>query len=101
MSKKYQSGRLKIDFWEYHQYSGQQNLSQDFIDEYRKIGELKDRVYGQIRQINKILERREAYINIYREISRPRQVELSKGLRLLQRSPRPTWEASAHAGSAR
>lgn len=69
MTQKYQSGRLKIDFWEYHQYSGQQNPSQDFIDEYRRVGELKDRVYSQIRQINKILERREEYINTYREIS--------------------------------
>ena len=69
MSKKYLSGRLKIDFWRSQSYSGQSNPNQDFIDEYRKIGELKTRVYWQIRQINKILERRESYINTYREIS--------------------------------
>ena len=69
VSKKYQSGRLKIDFWKPQSYSGAPNPDQDFIDEYRKVAELKTRVYWQIRQINKILERRESYINIYREIS--------------------------------
>lgn len=69
MSKKYQCPRLNVDFWKPQEYSGQQNPPQDFIDEYRIVGELKTRVYWQIRQINKIIERRESYINQYREIS--------------------------------
>jgi len=69
MAKKYHCERLNDDFWKSQQYTGQQNPPQDFIDEYRIVGTLKDRVYSQIRQINKILERRESYINSYREIS--------------------------------
>ena len=69
MATKYQCPRLNDDFWKAQQYTGQQNPPQDFIDEYRIVGTLKDRVYSQIRQINKIIERRESYINQYREIS--------------------------------
>lgn len=69
MAQKYHCECLNVDFWKPQSYSGQSNPDQDFIDEYRKVGELKTRVYWQIRQINKILERRESYINTYREIS--------------------------------
>lgn len=69
MARQYSCKRLNVDFWKAQQYSGQPNPTQDFIDEYRTVGELKTRVYWQIRQINKILERRESYINHYREIS--------------------------------
>jgi len=69
MAIQYQCPRLNDDFWKAQQYTGQQNPPQDFIDEYRIVGTLKDRVYSQIRQINKIIERRESYINQYREIS--------------------------------
>lgn len=69
MAIQYQCPRLNVNFWKAQQYTGQQNPPQDFIDEYRIVGTLKDRVYSQIRQINKIIERRESYINQYREIS--------------------------------
>ena len=36
------------------------NNTLDFIDEYRIVGTLKDRVYSQIRQINKMIVRRES-----------------------------------------
>lgn len=44
------------------------NFADDFIKEYREVGQLKYRILQQIRQINLLVCRREDYINQYREL---------------------------------
>jgi len=59
---------LKPDFWISQSSNLMGNFGNDFENEYRKVGELKNRIYQQIRQINLLISRREDYINQYREV---------------------------------
>jgi len=65
---KYEIKKLKTQFWVSQSPNLVGNFPNDFIKEYREVGELKFRILQQIRQINLILCRRESYINQYRGI---------------------------------
>jgi hypothetical protein len=66
---QYKIEKLRTDFWKSQSpphIPG--TFSPEFIDEYRRIGQLKFQIYQQITQINLITCRRESYINQYRNL---------------------------------
>ena len=65
---KYKIEKLRLDFWEPQGSNLMGNFPDDFVDEYREVGRLKDRIYQQIREINLLTCRRMDYINQYREL---------------------------------